>query len=248
MKNLLVLIALLFLGKMNAQNDEGVIRYLITHNWTKKMAAVDYISKQQKERQAYMWGNRSEWKSYCNMYFTATETKYEESEEQAEPDDEGYSWKKDLYFVKRNFANRSIMEGMELADKKYIIEDSLRYQNWKILNDMKEVAGHICMNASWEDTLKKQKIIAWFALDMPLQGGPERLCGLPGMILEAIYNDGAMTVSADKIEQKKLTTELAPPKKLKGKKVTESAYFAVLKAYIDEKTKEERPYFWGMRY
>jgi GLPGLI family protein len=248
MKFVLIFLISFFTICSNAQTDEGVIRYLITHNWTKKMAAVDYISKQQKERQAYMWGNRSEWKSYCNMYFNASETKYEESEERAEPDDEGYSWKRDMYFVKRNFANRTILEGLEMSGKKYIIEDTLKYQDWKILNDMKEVAGHICMNASWEDTLKKQKIVAWFALDIPMQGGPERLCGLPGMILEATYNDGAMTVSADKIDLKKLTTELAPPKKLKGKKVTDAGYLAVLKEYIEEKRKEEQPYFWGIRY
>ncbi|MCB0574280.1 MAG: hypothetical protein KDC61_06920, partial [Saprospiraceae bacterium] len=62
-----------------AQEMEGSIRYLVTHNWTKKMAAVDYISKQQRERIAYMWGNRSEWKVYTVLYFSATQSRYEDS-------------------------------------------------------------------------------------------------------------------------------------------------------------------------
>ena len=42
--------------KVAGQEMEGEIRYLVTHNWTKKMASLDYISKQRRERVAYMWG------------------------------------------------------------------------------------------------------------------------------------------------------------------------------------------------
>ncbi|MCB0543250.1 MAG: GLPGLI family protein, partial [Saprospiraceae bacterium] len=158
-----------------AQEMEGSIRYLVTHNWTKKMAAVDYISKQQRERIAYMWGNRSEWKVYTVLYFSATQSRYEDSEERAEPDDEGYSWRKDVYNIKRDFESNTIQDAIQLLGKTYVIEDTLIAPEWKILNDIKEVAGHVCMKAFLEDTLKQQKITAWFALDMPLSAGPERL-------------------------------------------------------------------------
>ena len=71
MQKLLLLLPILVLsfcsGKSAAQNapvnPEGKIRYLIAHNWSKKMAALDYISQQRKERDAYMWGgSQSEWK------------------------------------------------------------------------------------------------------------------------------------------------------------------------------------------
>jgi GLPGLI family protein len=113
---------------------------------------------------------------------------------------------------------------------------------------LKEVAGHLCMNASWVDTVKQQKIIAWFALDIPHQGGPERYCGLPGMILEIDVNDGAMNVSANRIESKKLTSELDPPKKAKGKKSSEADYQKALHKVVQESIKEEEPYFWRIRY
>lgn len=246
----IILLALAFLLPFSgtAQDMEGSIRYLVTHNWSKKMGALDYISKQRRERIEYMNGNRSEWKVYTNLFFNATETKYEDSEEKAEPDDEGYSWRKEVFFVKRNFEKNTVYEAEQVSGKTYIIEDSLYTQPWKVMNDIKEVAGHVCMNASWEDTVKMEKIVVWFALDMPLSAGPERLCGLPGLILEADYNDGAMLITADKIEMKKLGTELDIPKKLKGKKVKEAEFTALITAQIAEKRKDEQPWFWNMRY
>ncbi|MCB9308144.1 MAG: GLPGLI family protein [Lewinellaceae bacterium] len=242
--------ALLFLLPLFlcAQEMEGSIRYLVTHNWTKKMAAVDYISKQQRERIAYMWGNRSEWKVYTVLYFSATQSRYEDSEERAEPDDEGYSWRKDVYNIKRDFESNTIQDAIQLLGKTYVIEDTLIAPEWKILNDIKEVAGHVCMKAFLEDTLKQQKITAWFALDMPLSAGPERLCGLPGLILEVDVNDGAMLISADKIDLRKLDKELNMPKKLKGKRIKEAEYYALLKKHIEDRRKAEEPAFWGMRY
>ena len=88
----------------------------------------------------------------------------------------------------------------------------------------------------------------WFAQDIPVNAGPERLYGLPGLILELDINDGAVTVIASKIENKKLTTELDLPKKMKGKKINELAYQDILRKFIQEKIKEERNPFWSIRY
>lgn len=227
---------------------EGTIRYLITHDWTKKMTAVDYISKQQRERIAYMWGNRSEWKTYATLHFSPAKSKYEDSEEKAEADDMGYSWRKEAYTIQRNFEKNTVHDIIQMLGKVYVIEDTLIPQNWKIQNDLKEVAGHVCMKAYWEDSLKAQKIVAWFAQDIPSSAGPERFCGLPGLILEVDVNNGGMVVSADRIEPKKLTGELDAPKKIKGKKIKEAGYAELLKNHRDEKRKAEEPPFWGVRY
>lgn len=231
-----------------AQN-EGMVQYLVTHNWSKKMATLTFISQQQKDRQQYMWGNRSEWKLYMNMYFNATESKYEDSEEKAEPEEEGgYAWRKETFFIKRNYQKMATTEAYQILGKTYIVEDSLYGFDWKIQNDLKEVAGHICMKAFVEDTLKKHKIVAWFAQDIPLSAGPERYFGLPGLILELDYNDGAMVITANRIDLKKLTTELDLPKKLKGKKIKDADYTAIIDKHIKDKTKAEEAWFWGIRY
>ncbi len=249
MKKIIILVIIsLPIFAFSQQNMEGTVRYLITHNWAKKLMAVEYLSKQQREKSMYMWGNRSEWKEYYLMHFNLNESKYEESEEKAERSNETYNWRKETFFIKRNYQKMATYEGYEILGKTYIVEDSLYSYDWKIQNDLKEVAGHICMKAFLEDTVKKQKIVAWFAQDIPLPMGPERFHGLPGLILELDYNDGAMLITADKIDYKKLTTELDTPKKLKGKKIKEFDYQSLIQKHVAEKTKSEEPWFWGVRY
>lgn len=245
---ILSLAACCLCANLKAQALEGSIRYLVTHDWTKKMAAVDYISKQQRERIAYMWGNRSSWKVYTQLYFNANSAKYEDSEERAEPDDDGYSWRKDAFMIFRDFANNRENDLIDMLGKTYLVQDSLQAPDWKIQNDMKEVAGHVCMNAFWNDTLKNQKIVVWFALDMPVPAGPERLFGLPGIILEADVNNGGMTITADKIELRPVEKELTLPNKMKGKKISELQYRAILREHMENKRKAEEPPFWGIRY
>lgn len=250
MKKIVIILLFIAPAMLQAQqNFEGMVQYLVVQNWAKKLAAVPYISKQQKERAAYMWGNRSEWKEYANLYFTPTVTKYEDSEEKADPnDDDSYSWRKELFFMKRDFDKNTMTDALTHLGKNYLIEDEIQPIEWKIQNDLKEVAGHICMKAFTEDTLKNQKIVAWFAQDIPIKAGPDRFSGLPGMILEVDINDGAMTITANRIDLKKLTTELDLPKKIKSKKIKNEEYQELMKKYIFEKRKEESFPFWGIRY
>lgn len=231
-----------------AQSIEGTIRYVRTSNWAKQMAATSYISKQQKERIAYMWGNRSEWKMYTYLNIKSSETKYNDPFESVDGDHDGYSWRKDKFMIFRNYEKNTIRDIIDQSGKTYLVEDSISAPNWKVMNDMKEVAGHLCMNAMIQDSLREQKIVAWFALDMPLSGGPERFCGLPGLILEVDINDGSLVISADKIDLKPLTNEMEYPKKVKGKKMTEAEYKAMNDKKIAEKRKEEQPWWWEVRY
>jgi GLPGLI family protein len=235
--------------RLQAQQTEGAVRYLTTFDWVKMINQCDYLDKSRKEQAAYMWGNRSEWKLYNNLYFSAARSKYEESEEKAknEGDDDGYAWRKETFFMTRNYEKSTFFDAIEMLGKVYLVTDSLRAPDWKILNDLKEVAGHVCMNASLNDTLMKQKITAWFALDIPVQAGPDRFWGLPGLILEVNINNGAKIMTADKLDFKALTTEFDLPKKLKGKQVNQATYLSVIKKFLDDKRKAEE-YPWGMRY
>ncbi|MBL7813577.1 MAG: GLPGLI family protein [Saprospiraceae bacterium] len=249
MKKIIILFLLISPFLSVAQKPfEGVVRYLVTQNWTKKLAAVPYISKQSKERVAYMWGNRSEWKMYNTLYINANASKYENSEEKAEPDEDTWAGRKELFFMKRDFANNTMTDAMEFLGKNYLIEDQIQVFDWKIQNDLKEVAGHICMKAMTEDTLKNQTIVAWFAQDIPSSAGPDRFSGLPGLILEVDINDGAMVLTADRMDAKTLTTELDVPKKIKSKKIKYADHYEMLKKHIFENRKEENFPFWGIRY
>lgn len=241
-KIIIVLITIIIHANVKGQVTEGIVKYQITFNWTKRMAPLNFISKQEKERIEYQYGNLFEWKQFNLLYFNEKESKYIESDEKAQ-DEGGYSWKKEKYEIHKYFAKNTQKDILEIFGKVHIIEDSLPNLGWKIKNDIKEVAGHICMNASREDTVKLQKIEAWFALDIPIPAGPERYFGLPGMILELNVNDGAMLIEAQNISPKKLTNELDFPAKLKGKKITEKEYFDIVSKRMQEKIKaEEYPY------
>jgi GLPGLI family protein len=247
-KAITFVLLILFSTVTFAQKMEGTVRYLMTENYVKEMVAVDYLSKLAVDKLSYMYGNRIEWKTYSTLYVNATQSKYEDSEESAEKDDAGYSWRKDVYTIRRDYEKKTMWENIDLLGKTYIIEDTLHTPKWKILTEMKEIAGHICMKAFWNDTLKKQKVVAWYAMDIPNGGGPERFYGLSGLILEVNLNDGAMIITADKIEPKKFTTELEFPKKVRGKKIKENDYFEILRKYFAEKRKAEQPPFWNIRY
>jgi len=247
MKKIIILITIFLVSITAYAQQEGIVSYTRTTYWTKLNSTLPYLSKQEKEKQAYMFGGRDDWKEFTLLYFNEKESRYTHSEEKSD-ESEGYAWRKEEYNVRRNFEKNTMNDAMEMLGKVYIVEDSLPTPNWKILNDIKDVAGHICMKAMIQDTVKKQKIVAWFAQDIPVNAGPERLYGLPGLILELDINDGAMTIEATKIENKKLTTELDLPKKQKGKKINDLAYQDMLRKFIRERIKEERNPYWVIRY
>jgi GLPGLI family protein len=231
-----------------AQENEGRIRYMVNENITRQIAAINYMSPQQRESIHYISSDGNGWNSYMEMYFTPDKTHYIQSEERANKGDAGYSWRKEDFFIHRDLAKGRMTDQIKFLDKMYIIDDELKLPKWKILNDIKDVAGHICMNAFREDTLRQQKIIAWFALDMPISGGPDNLCGLPGMILEADVNDGGMVITADKIDLMKLTDQAELPAKIKGKKIKKIAYDVLIQKYFEEKRKAQEFPFFSIRY
>ncbi len=236
-------------GVAFSQPIEGEIRYLVTHNWVKMLNALDYISAREREKSAYMWGNRAEWKEYKRLYFSPARSKYEDSPEKADAEDIGYGGRKEPLLFYRDFERGHQLDVFKAMGKTYFIEDSLHCPEWKVLNDLKEVAGYVCMNALWHDTLRGHRIEVWFALDLPVPTGPEDLCGLPGLILEANYNNGAMVMAADRIDFRPVGKELElPAKKPKGKRVSWTEYREQLHRYIVEQKAADRPWFWGTRY
>ncbi len=244
----IILLAIISVSFAQTPNLEGLVKYDITHNWAKKIKPLTYLSKQTRERYEYQYANIFEWKQKKIMYFTENESVYLDSDEKTDDEAGGYSWKKDKYEIRKNFKLNIETDIIEMIGKIYLINDSLPTQKWQIKNDIKEIAGHICMNAFRKDSLKQQDITAWFALDIPIPAGPERNFGLPGLILEIDVNDGAMHIEATNISFKKLNNELAYPKKIKGKKVTEAEYQAIIAKHIQDKIKEEEPFFYGIPY
>ena len=72
-------------------------------------------------------------------------------------------------------------------------------RDWAILDDStKTVLGYECMMATTE--YHGRKWTAWFTPEIPMNAGPWKLLGLPGLILEAIDSTGQHHFSANGLQ------------------------------------------------
>ena len=82
-------------------------------------------------------------------------------------------------------------------DKLYS-EEPLPEIAWEICDSTKTVLGYECVKAIAD--FHGRKWIAWFVPEIPIQNGPWKLSGLPGLILEAESEDGFYLFSATGIQ------------------------------------------------
>lgn len=250
MKKLCILFGVFLALAANAQTTEGVINYSRKEYWSKIIGRLTYLSQEEKDRSAQI---RKNWEEdnkgeKMKLAFTETESLYTYGSEQGETDDGQYSWRQSEYKLYRNFEKDKKLDLIEMLGKTYIVEDSLHTPVWKIGDQIKEIAGYVCMRAETEDPIRKQKITAWFAQDIPVPAGPERYSGLPGVILELSLNEGDVVIEATKVTLRKLTPEDLKMPKLKGKKLNDAAYDALIRQHIADSMTAHRNPFWSIRY
>lgn len=246
--NLLLLLFTLIATDAIAQKTEGVVSYTRKTYWTKIIGRMTFLSQEQKDRAAQTWKNDDEFKEKMKLAFNANESLYTYASEQGETEDASYSWRNSELKLYRNFEKDKKTDVVEMLGKTYIVEDSLHTPVWRIGNQIKDIAGYICMRADMEDPIKKQKITAWFAQDIPVPAGPERSHGLPGLILELNLNDGDVVIEATGVAFRPLTPEDLKLPKLKGKKINDAAYDALIRQHIADSMVAHRNPYWAIRY
>jgi len=97
--------------------------------------------------------------------------------------------------IYKNYAQEKMIQQKELGPKKYIIEDSIYRQNWKMEEVTRVIKGYTCKKATTHNREGKD-VIAWYCEDIPSSSGPEIFGGLPGLILELNINDAEIVFSA----------------------------------------------------
>lgn len=144
-----------------------------------------------------------------------------------------------------NFDNNRRVEKREMFDKTFIVEDTLSKLKWKMTGESKAILNHTCMKAEAVRISKRMtmnmdngkmerkeiddtaKIVAWFAMDIPVSAGPTEFQGqLPGLILELDVRNGDQVYKATEISDKADLTLIKEPT---GKK-----------KYTQEEFKKER--------
>lgn len=83
----------------------------------------------------------------------------------------------------KNYPSGKITETARFDLEDWIYEEDWEKPEWEITDETKDILGYECFKAITE--YRGRKWIAWFTPEIPLQEGPWKLCGLPGLILEA---------------------------------------------------------------
>lgn len=159
----------------------------------------------------------------------------------------------------KNFSTYASYRQTDIGAKTYIIEDSIKTQQWKLVNETKNILGFTCRKAVTKqtqrvagnirmitntngvsDTTKSSttqpqqqevEIIAWYAEDIISPVGPENNGGLPGVILQLDMNEGETIFTAVDFKKEVNKKTVKPPSK--GKKITNQEYAKLMQQMIE---------------
>lgn len=137
-----------------------------------------------------------------------------------------------------DFAKSKRVKRKSIMGDDFILKDSIPRLHWKIMHDLRKIAGYECRKAiaKINDTVT---VVAFYTDEILLKGGPEGFTGLPGMILGLAIPRYRTTWFATKVEAKNVPIlNIAAP--TKGKRTdTEKdlkKLFDLYTRYDDKKT------------
>lgn len=127
----------------------------------------------------------------------------------------------------RSAAMRRVIHFIPITnDRTLSYEEPIDPMNWEITQQQDTVAGYLCTQA--EADFRGRHYRVWFAPDIPLNMGPWKFAGLPGLVLRAEDADGAFTWECVGIET---TREPIFDYRIPDKKTTREQYIKWERAY-----------------
>jgi len=157
--------------------------------------------------------------TYFDLCFTNGKTSYKPGREVENPFKMFGSGPATENVVYTDFAAGNVKSMKNVYEQKFLVQDSVRKLQWKEKDEIRTIAGHQCHKAV-SVICDSVVVVAFYAEDIPVSGGPEMFSGLPGMILELAVPRLHTTWVATKISQDppKETDYVIPEK---GKKTTQ---------------------------
>jgi GLPGLI family protein len=226
----------------------GTITFKQRYNWSNIATKMPYLSQEERDRIKLVWGKDND-DNKGQDYILTFNTEGNIYQKKEKDENFGYSWGEEDDILIRDTKTKTTQDIRILLGKKYLIEDEIPRYKWKILNELKDVAGYVCMKAETKDTINDVIIHAWFTDKIPYMSGPEGFTGLPGMILSLDYNHDDVNIFATKIQIETDKPVILPlPKKIKGKKILYVEYNARKKKHIALSVTGRRNPYWDVRY
>ncbi len=232
-------------GSLYAQDVKGVVTYNRKTDYISIISKLPHMTKEEVDRMSLTWGNWASEGRDHHLFFKKNKSLYQPKKRE---NDNGYSWKQDQFVLIRDYKNKEREDVIETLGNLYHIKGPLVKRKWKILNEIREIAGYLCMKAETYNPIKDQTIHAWFADGITFSGGPEGFGGLPGLILEIDINNGDAVITATSVDLDREDVTLPIPKKIKGKKITEEKFDAIIKKYVKETIEGKKNPYWRVRY
>lgn len=137
--------------------------------------------------------------------------------------------------VFKSYKNKELIYRDFVSKKPFVIIDSYPEIKWSILDETKEIGSLVCQKAI--GSYRGRTYTAWFALKIPISDGPWKLCGLPGLILEATDVKNHIRFEFQSIEFPKIFDEVvvAPTE---GEQINFSGYFKLKLEYDEDMPKK----------
>jgi GLPGLI family protein len=103
----------------------------------------------------------------------------------------------------KNFSENSFTEYARMARtiQNYVYTEPIPSFDWQLEKDTLTVAGYMCQKATCR--FRGRDYISWVTADIPLDSGPWKFGGLPGLIMKIYDSDRKFVFECTGIEYKK---------------------------------------------
>lgn len=265
MKQLLVvLLAFLFSNGIVAQDFQGIATYKTKRKLDVKLDSTQMNSEMHQRMMAML---KKQFEKTYILTFNKEASLYKEDEKLEAPQTGGMQMivmstdGSDVLY--RNTKENRFASQNEVFGKIFLIKDSLEKEDWILESGTKNIGDYTCYKATKkrmiedvesgisvngdrdldagqeeEPQMKEITITAWYTLQIPINSGPARYYGLPGLILEV--HDGQETIVCSKVVLNP-KNKVAINEPTKGKEITQEKFEAVIEKRMQEERGRRNP-------
>lgn len=198
---------------------------LIAQNTNYKVTYKQFLSYGQKlQRDAILYIKENQPTVMHTSMASTVELSDREKFEKPDNNDTKLSQNVDFHVIPSNFSYSNFPDTYLMVDQKensntaidfigikrgFLVEDNQLKYTWNITSETKKIQNYTCYKAA--TSFRGNNFEAWFTPDIPINAGPWKLYGLPGLIVEEYDTEKKHIFLLEKIE--KLTEEVPFPVK-----------------------------------